>query len=343
MMQSRLRSSLSLTALLFAGLASLTGCGGGDTSGAGGNGPATFGKGVFEADNPWTKDVSGLSKSADSDKITSWLEANGGWGTGQMRIDFSFQVLGADGSTPVKDFQPTEDFYEPDCDHVPFPVPDGGALEGEDGYECTQDGDCHLIVVQSAEKKLYEMWRANITGGAFYGGCAAVWDLTKAYPASLRGDDCTSADAGGFPIAAMLFSADEVAAGSIDHAIHFILPNERIRSKVYVHPGTHSTFATSGGADAPPYGVRLRLRSDFPLDTLPSDGARVIARALQKYGMLLADGGNIALTGTSDRFTEHKWEEVGVDSFALTAIQPTDMEVTDMGDPIEFTGDCKRN
>lgn len=310
------------------------------TTGGGGGQP---GHGVFEAPNAWTKDVSVLAKSDQSDAITSWLEQNGGWGTGSMRIDFSIEVLSADASAPMQQFNPTGDFYDPDCDLEAVPVPAGGALEGESGYECTNDGDCHLIVVHQPTKKLYEMWRANITGSTFDGGCTAVWDLTKTYPENLRGEGCSSADAGGFPIAAMLFSADEVAAGEVAHAIRFILPNERIRDNVYVHPGTHSTGPTAGGPDAPPYGVRLRLRADFPLDSLPSEGARVIARGLQKYGMFLADGGNIALTAQSDRFTTNKWDAVGVDSFALEAIQPTDMEVVDLGTPVEWSGDCVRN
>jgi len=59
--------------------------------------------------------------------------------------------------------------------------------------------------------------------------------------------------------------------------------------------------------------------------------------------MLLADGGNIALTAQSDRFSDTKWDTTGVDSFSLTSIQVTDMEVADMGDPIEWSGDCGRN
>jgi serine/threonine-protein kinase len=240
-------------------------------------------------------------------------------------------------------FGPTDDFYAPDCDNVPFPVPANGVIEGETGYECTTDGDCHFIVIHTPTNKLYEMWRANITGGTFYGGCVAVWDLTKRYPDNLRGDGCTSADAGGFPIAAMLPTADEVAAGEVDHAIRFILPNNRIRKNIYVHPGTHSTGATSGGDGAPPYGVRFRLRNDFPLDSLPTDGARVLARAMQKYGMFLADAGQIALTFDSDQFTQHKWADVGVDAQSLSSVQVTDMEVVDMGDPLPFSGDCTRN
>lgn len=301
------------------------------------------GTGVFLAANVWTKNISALAKNPESDAIVNWLDQAGGWGSGVMRIDFGIEVLKADDSTPKQQFNPTGDFYYPDCDEVAFPIPAGGAIEAEDGYECTNDGDCHLIVLHTGENKLYEMWRANITGGTFYGGCAAVWDLTKTYPDNLRGEGCTSADAGGFPITAMLFTPEEVQAGAINHALRFILPNARIRDNVYVHPGTHSTFPTSGGPNAPPYGVRMRLRKDFPLGSLPTDGARVIAKALQEYGMFLADGGTIALTGESDRFSDYKWDDLGVDPYSLDIIQVTDMEVVDMGEPINWSGDCFRN
>ncbi len=165
--------------------------------------------------------------------------------------------------------------------------------------------------------------------------------LNRSYPGG-RGENCTSADAGGFPLAAMVFTADEVAKGSIDHALRFILPNNRIRRGVYVHPASHASDSLHGEADAPPYGVRFRLRADYPLDTLPSDGARVVARAMQKYGMLLADGGRVPLTAVDDRFSEHKWDQVGVGSESLAAIGVADMEVVGLGEPIKATGDCER-
>jgi hypothetical protein len=331
-----------------AGLGSTTGSGvpmSGNSGGSGGSGnPGQSGTdSMFQAQNPWTKPVAAMTPSPSSKAITGWLDSHGGWGYGELRIDFSIEVLSADAAAPMVDFVPTDEFYSPDCDNVPMPMPAGGAIEAESGYACESDGDCHLVVVHKPTNTLYEMWRANLVGGTFYGGCAAKWDLTKAYGENLRGEGCTSADGGGFPIAPMLFSADEVAKGEITHAIRFILPNARIREMVYVHPGTHSTFSTSGGPDAPPYGVRMRLRADFPLDSLPTEGARVVARGLQKFGMFLADGGNIALTGRSDRFTEHKWADVGVDAKSLNAIQVTDMEVVDMGEPITWDGECKRN
>ncbi len=302
-----------------------------------------MGGGLFEADEPWNRRVDSDAKDASSDAITQWLSNAGGWGTGSMKIDFSITLQYATPSTPFQNFTPTSEFYSPDCDHVAFPVPAGGALEGESGYACTNDGDCHLLVVDPTGKKLYEMWRAFTgSGNGFTGGCAAVWDLTKAYPANLRGDGCTSADAGGFPIGAMLFTADEIAAGEIPHAIRFILPNSRIRGGgVYVHPGTHTTGSTSGGANAPPYGVRLRLKSSFDTSSLPA-GARVVAKAMQTYGMFLADGGNIALTAADDRFTTAKWTDVGVSASSLTSLHATDFEVVDMGATVA-SHDCVRN
>jgi serine/threonine-protein kinase len=164
-------------------------------------------------------------------------------------------------------------------------------------------------------------------------------DLT--YPPPARGQDCTSADAAGFPIAPLLFNADEVAAGHIDHAIRFILPNSRMRRHVYVHPATHSTNPTSGPATAPPYGSRLRLRADYPVQNLPNPAARVVARAMQKYGILLADGGTIALTAQSDRFTTAKWSGL-LGPLDLSALQVSDFQMIAAGDRYTFTGDCVR-
>ena len=267
------------------------------------------------------------------------LKNSGGWGTGKMQIDFTIDVLTAGANTPMETFEPTDEFYAPDCDLVPVPIPAGGNLEEETGYECTNGGDCHLIVHDKAHGRLYEQWRADITGGVFTGGCMAMWNTDQAYGDTLRGDQCTSADAAGFPIAPLVFTADEVAAGEINHAIRFILPNTRVR-RGFVRPATHGTD-TTGSSNAPPYGVHFRLRADYPIDSLPSEGAKVVARAMQKYGMYHADGGNIALTAQSDRHTTAKWSGL-LGPRDLRALKIEDFEVIDHGTPIDLTFDCVR-
>ncbi|KAJ3325354.1 hypothetical protein HDV06_004213 [Boothiomyces sp. JEL0866] len=298
---------------------------------------------IFSQPNPWTLDVSSMPASSQSNAIIQGLSAAGGWGQGnQLRIDFSITVMSVDASTPIFAFQPTDNWYFPDCDRSPLPIPPGGSLEGESGYQCTQGGDCHLLLVDNLRDTLYEVWTADIPAGSttVSGGCMALWNLSATYNTG-RGLDCTSADAGGFPISALLFSPDEISAGLINHAIRFILPNSRIQKGKYVLPATHTTNAATGGSNLPPYGTRLRLKSSFNVSRL-SGGAKVIAKALQTYGMLLSDGGNMALTAVSDLYTTKKWADVGVDSFSLTSIQVTDFEVVDMGQLITYNSNCNR-
>jgi serine/threonine-protein kinase len=296
--------------------------------------------------------VSNAALDAESAQVIAGLQSRGGWGAGSFRIDFSIEVLHADSSVVPRAFTRSGDFYDPDCDFVPVPVPPGGRLEGESNYACASDGDCHLIVIQGS--KLFEMWRADITGGTasgtpFAGGYLAVWDLTRNYwvPATppapfARGDQCTSADAAGYPIAALLFTADEVKSGSLNHAIRFILPNDRIRKGAYVHPATHSGAGKgTPTADTVPYGARFRLKRDFDLSKLPNEGARTVARALQRYGMFLADGGNIALTAQADTTSTAKWSGL-LGSQDLNKILVTDFEMIEGGPRIPLTLDCVR-
>jgi hypothetical protein len=307
----------------------------------GGGGTATGGGAYFPTGSWFYTDVSGASPSPSTDAVIRSLRNAGGWGNGdRFQIDFSIDVLQADGSAK-RSFTTTSDFFSPDCDHVPMPLPAGGNVEGESGYACVGDGDCHLIVSSPAEHRLYEMWRANVSGSTFFGGCLAVWDTSRAPTLGDggRGLQCTSADAAGFPIAPLLFTADEVAAGEIPHAIRFILPNDRVR-RGFVPPATHGTF-TTGDTAAPFYGVHLRLRPDYPVDQLPSAGARVVARAMQRYGMYHADGGNIALTAQSDRHTTAKWAGL-LGPRDLAALRVEDFQVIDQGAPINLTLDCTR-
>jgi serine/threonine-protein kinase len=85
----------------------------------------------------------------------------------------------------------------------------------------------------------------------------------------------------------------------------------------------------------------MRLKSSFSLSGL-SPAAQIVARALQKYGMYMADGGNIALTAQSDVLGRVKWSDVGFDSNSLSTLKATDFEVLDHGATIDVTNDCQR-
>lgn len=116
-----------------------------------------------------------------------------------------------------------------------------------------------------------------------------------------------------------------------------------IDDDVYHHPASH---ATTAGEDGPiPYGARLRLKADFDMGRIPDPDAQVIVRALQQYGMVLADGGNIPLMGRSDRRTTAKWDTLLDDgTHALSAIEPADFEIIALEGPaVTLTFDCARS
>ncbi len=297
----------------------------------------------FPPDAIWTQDISHAAVDPKSAEIIAWLANAGGWGRGRMQVDFSIRVLQADATTQQVPFRKGREFYARDSDLVPsIPMPPKGGLEGCDGYQCNvEENDCHLIVANRDQNRLYEAYQANLENGVMAATGLVVWDLSRVYPLSGRGDQCSSADAAGLPIAPLLFTADELAAGSINHAIRFILPNARIRAKVFVHPATHAG-APHGPELAPPMGARFRLKASYDLSHL-SSSARVVARAMQKYGMFLSDGGNIALTAQSDADTLTKYADVDFGPHDLQELKVTDFEVLELGTPITLTYDCVRN
>lgn len=304
--------------------------------------------GLFTQRHAWNTDVSALPPSSRSDAIINTLVSLGGWGNGNvLQIDFTIPLFFADASTPKIRVVGAAGGYcygGPDCDAVPLqmPVPANANFEGSSNLSCdVANSDCHLLVVDRSQGRLYELYSATSTGSDIAALGAFTWDLGKQYPTTLRGDQCTSADAAGLPVAALLPTADEVASGNVAHALRFILPNARMKRRVFVRPATHAGAPSSTNADAPPYGVRFRLKASF--DEAPyTANQRVIIRALKKYGMILSDGGNIALTFADDRTSAAKWSALGITPQSFRTITPENFEVVDLGDEIPLTYDCVR-
>lgn len=330
----------------------------------------------FPAGSVWHQSIAGADVHPQSGAMLDRLQTLGGWGNGnRMQIDFSFHVQhvppGEDPPRyPVVPHAGYDDYYSPDCEAPgsTMPVPAGAAFEGQSGLQCDNDcsddecEDCHLIVVEDA--LVYELYNGNFDGAQLDALCLAVWDTRVVYPPEGRGEHCTSADAAGFPIAALLPNADGVAAaaaqadGDLGHAIRFILPNARMASdaslgssdgKLYVRPASHAG-GPNGPADTVPYGVRLRLRADFDMAGYNA-AARAILRTMQRYGLVLADGGNIALTFESDRFTDTSWDDLGITPQIFwngsagnrTPLAVGDFDVIDTGPRIAETYDCVRS
>lgn len=325
----------------------------------------------FPAGAVWNQDISGAALHPNSASMISTANNLGGFGGAdftRMQIDFGLQVVRASAQSPVRTTVTHPDgYYSPDCEALgtAMPVPANAAIEGVSGLDCDNESeDCHLLVVQG--KTLYEAYHAQGSGpNQLETQCLAIWQLDVVYPPEGRGEHCTSADAAGFPMAPLMFNADDIAAslaldasgnGDLGHAIRFTLRNDRMASdsslggvggRLYVRPASHAG-GPSGPAGSVPYGSRLRLRADFPLEGY-NPAARVIINTFKRYGIVLADGGNIALTAESDRYTTTKWSDLGIDSreFDQTAnarvLAMSDFEVLDTGPRIAETWDCVRS
>jgi hypothetical protein len=144
-----------------------------------------------------------------------------------------------------------------------------------------------------------------------------VWDLLADEQRPLT---WTSADAAGLSIFAGLARYDEVASGEIKHALRFTLQNSRA---AFVPPASHWA-ATSTNANAAPMGMRLRLKASFDVSKF-SAANQVILKALQQYGMIMADNGsNMYISGAPDE----RWNND--DLHSLDQVTASDFEVVQM-------------
>jgi hypothetical protein len=137
------------------------------------------------------------------------------------------------------------------------------------------------------------LYNAAPSASTWNAGSAAVWDLTAD---EQRPYTWTSADAAGLPIFPGLARYDEVAAGSINHALRFTLDFSRA---AFTPPASHWA-ATSSSANAAPMGMRLRLKANFDITTFSATNQAILT-ALKKYGLIMADNGsNMYISGAPD-------------------------------------------
>jgi hypothetical protein len=244
--------------------------------------PRLAGCAVFPADNIWNVPVDTLPVHTSSDAYVATIGADahvhadfgsGTWDGGPIGIPY----------VDVPGTQPTVTVafdYDDESDPGPYPIPPGAPIEG--GPE--SKGDRHVLVLDRDNCILYELYKAlPQPDGSWEAGSGAIFDLSSH---TLRPAGWTSADAAGLPILPGLVRYEEVAAGEIRHALRFTAPQTR---RAYVWPARHYASHLTG-AQYPPMGQRFRLRADFDVSGF-SPQVQVILRALQTYGMILADNG----------------------------------------------------
>jgi hypothetical protein len=247
---------------------------------------------MYPSDNVWNTDISGLPVDAHS---AAWLSSMGS-ATTHLHPDFG---PSGDPSVPygipytvVPPLTPkvflTFD-YAGESDPGPYPFSASTPIEGGAG----STGDRHALMVDPSTCILYELYDATYSPTGSTAGSGAIWNLGSN---ALRPAGWTSADAAGLPILPGLLRYDEVLSGSITHAIRMTAAST---DTSYLWPARHEAGSTSN-SNLPPMGARFRLKGSYDISGYSPD-AQVVLRAMQHYGLILADNGsNWYFGGTAD-------------------------------------------
>ena len=277
--------------------------------------PVVGGCPVLPADNAWNQDISQAPLRANSPAIISSIQSSGGT---RLHPDFGENPDYGIPFVVVPEGQPlvpiTYTAYGDESDPGPFPVPLDAPVEGGAG----SNGDRHVLVLRAGTCDVFELYRAFRSGAGWQADSGARFDLRSN---ALRPLGWTSADAAGLPILPGLVRYEDVAAGAIRHAIRVTFSRTQ---RGYILPATH--FASSSNdASLPPMGMRLRLKASFDTSQLTGQ-ALVIAVAMQRYGVIVADNGsNWYFQGAPSA----GWNDDDLNQ--LKAISGSNFEVVDTG------------
>ena len=272
-------------------------------------------------ESAWNQDISAAALDPNSVAYLAYIAAHGGdslhpdFGS-PAQYGFPYAVVGKAQKRTKVNFTA----YGDESDHGAYRVPFKSLLEGGQ----TSDGDRHVLTVDSARCKLYELGRAFARKRPkphWNADVGVIWDLRSA---ALRTEGFTSADAAGLPIFPGLVRYDEAASGHINHAFRVTVDSTQ---NAWVHPASHCAGDTSNPS-APPMGLRLRLSAGYDISQI-NGPAHAIAAAMKQYGLIVADNGsNWFFSGTSDR----RWPDENLDQ--LKSIPGSAFQVVQSAAPV---------
>jgi len=290
---------------------------------------------LFPSTNWWNADVSLAPVDANSASYISFIGP-----TRTLHPDFGGEVYPGSVETygmpyvVVRSSQPkraVEFDYAGESDGVdhstglsfPFyPVPDEAITQphwiegGQPGQE-NPGGDRHMLIVDSDNRYLYELYALRWDGSRWTAGSGAFFDMKTN---NRRPDGWTSTDAAGLAILPGLVRHDEVyGTGEIGHAFRVTVR----ATNGYVYPASHRAGSTAG---ALPMGARLRLKASKDISGFPPEVQRIF-RSMKRHGLIVADNGSdMYVGGTFDT----RWDN-DVLNPAFAALRASDFEVVQLG------------
>jgi hypothetical protein len=171
-----------------------------------------------------------------------------------------------------------------------------------EGFEPARGDDHEAVIYQPSTGRMWEFWAMRRTGartqntagrsveewGAQWGGRMDQIASNPGYWVTPRNTGHTfGTTASGIPFLAGLLTIEELSRGEINHVVGFSLPE--CAAGRFTHPAQRSD-GRSTNPDAVPQGTIFRLPAMLDLAAMPMDPfARMIARAVQRHGMILWD------------------------------------------------------
>ena len=343
---------------------------------------ALLGQQLYPSDYPWNQNISQAPVATNSaafiTRIGGSVKIHPDWGDDNPANGNSplygipYNVVHGNSTGKIN---VSIDNYPDESDIVAVPIPTNAVIEGDyqngpntngGGYNANQRGDSHLIVWDEDNNIGYELYGVTRpsdsllfpnndsvetahTDGKWHAAQETVWNFSAD---SFRTLGETSADAAGLSILAGLARPDEGlpvsqgGQGTINHALRMTLPPSDVSSQ-YIYPASH--MVTKSGTI--PLGTRLRLKNTAQVNSLINTmgpQSQNIARAMQQYGLILADVGSaMYVTGTSasenatngisltwDMSDVLDLETLAASNFEVVTLRPVVTSVTPTNGPV---------
>lgn len=300
---------------------------------------------VFPVDNWWNVDISSAPVDTGSPGYISFIGGTrrlhpdfGGEESSGSTAIYGFPYVIVNGSQPKQavtfEYWDESDGVDSSGRGVPFyPIPsqaitqphwiEGGAPGNVDHRS---QSDRHLLLIDCTNRHLYELYNVYYSSSQsrWLAGSGAFFDMNRN---DRRPEGWTSADASGMAIFPGLVRYDEAANPAVPEINHALRVTVRATNG-YVFPASHRAGSTAG---ALPLGARLRLKRSVngvdPALRTSDPTARKIFRAMQKYGLIVADNGSdMYISGTFDV----RWNN-SVLNPAFSTLSASDFEVVQLG------------
>lgn len=247
---------------------------------------------VLPNDAVFNTRIDNLPVHSSSSSWVPYLSAVG------IYFDYQWGTNVVDHTVPAT---PQTFYYTTQYNGTLFQFPTNNTKREHGAFTTDGSNDHHLLTVNHDTCQFYETYQDR-DPNANCPTCTASsgWTYTSTmYSQPANGDGGGTTDAAGLPLAPLTVHLSEILGGQINHALRFTTCAGCI-SNTSLWPALGSTGGQPG---APPMGARFRLKAAFDISGYPT-AAQVVLRALQQYGMFLADIGSEGHISMSSDVTE---------------------------------------